>query len=202
MSAIRINLLPEARMLRLKNQAKKKTYATVAGLVGGLMLATIIVFGMLQVFLISTYVVNENRINSLTKELDSTKEMEQSTATLQANLASFYSLNENRTYASRIFTNLFNTVPTSVSISSFQIDDQGKVTISGTANSFSDVSIFAESLKQYNVDYKPQKDLERKPIFTDVAITTVSKDSNSGKVNYSLTFNVDNELLKKQNTES
>lgn len=199
---IRINLLPEARMHRLRNQSKKKTYATVAGLVGGITIATIIVFGMLQVFLISTYAVNENRIKSLTKELDSTKELEENATTLQGNLASFYSLNSERTYASRIFTNLFNTIPDDISITSFQIDEQGKVTISGTANSFADVSKFAESLKLYNVDYKPQKDLERKPIFTDVSITTVSKDTNTGKVNYSISFSVDDELLKKQKSET
>lgn len=199
--SILINLLPEARMLRLKNKAKKKTYATITGLVGGIMLATIIVFGMLQVFLISSYAVNENRIKTLTKEQLTTKDIEQSAATLQGNLASFYTLNANRTYASRVFTNLFNTIPGNITISSFQIDDEDKVTISGTADSFADVSKFAESLKQYNVDYKPQKDLERKPIFKDVTITSVSKDTNTGKVNYSMTFNVDKELLKKQKSE-
>ncbi|TXI86701.1 MAG: hypothetical protein E6Q36_08825 [Chryseobacterium sp.] len=200
--SIRINLLPEARMLRLKNKAKKKTYATLAGLVGGITLATIIVFGMLQVFLLSTYAVNENRIKALTKEVNVNRDMEQSAATLQGNLASFYTLNANRTYASRIFSNLFKTIPGNITINSFQIDDQDKVTISGTADSFADVSKFAESLKQYNVDFLPQKDLERLPIFKDVTITSVSKDTNSGKVNYSLTFNVDKELIKKQKSES
>ncbi len=200
--SIRINLLPEARMLRLMNKAKKKTYATLAGLVGGITLATIIVFGMLQVFLLSTYAVNENRIKALTKEVNVNRDMEQSAATLQGNLASFYTLNANRTYASRIFSNLFKTIPGNITINSFQIDDQDKVTISGTADSFADVSKFAESLKQYNVDFLPQKDLERLPIFKDVTITSVSKDTNSGKVNYSLTFNVDKELIKKQKSES
>lgn len=199
---IQVNLLPEARMLRLRNKSKKKTYATLTGLVGGIILATIIVLGMLQVFLISTYAVNENQIKTLTNELDSTKDTELNAATLQGNLASFYNLNTNRTYASRVFTNLFNTIPGNITITSFQIDDQDKVTISGTADSFADVSVFAESLKQYNVDYKPQKDLERKPIFTDVSITSVTKDTNTGKVNYSLSFSVDKELLKKQKSES
>lgn len=169
---------------------------------GGITLATIIVFGMLQVFLLSTYAVNENRIKSLTKEIDVNHDMEQSAATLQGNLASFYALNTNRTYASRVFSNLFKAIPGNITINSFQIDDQDKVTVSGTADSFADVSKFAESLKQYNVDFLPQKDLERKPIFMDVTITSVSKDTNTGKVNYSLTFNVDKELIKKQKSET
>jgi hypothetical protein len=128
--------------------------------------------------------------------------MEQNAATLQANLASFYTLNANRTYASRIFLNLFKTIPGNVTINSLQIDDQDKVTISGIADSFADVSKFAESLKQYNVNFLPQRDLERKPIFNDVTIASVSKDTNSEKVNYSLTFSVDKELIKKQKSES
>lgn len=200
--SIHINLLPEARILRLKNQAKRRTYATLAGLVGGITLAIIIVFGMLQVFLLSTYAVNENRIKALTKEVNANYDMEQNAATLQANLASFYTLNANRTYASRIFLNLFKTIPGNVTINSLQIDDQDKVTISGIADSFADVSKFAESLKQYNVNFLPQRDLERKPIFNDVTIASVSKDTNSEKVNYSLTFSVDKELIKKQKSES
>ncbi len=196
--SIHINLLPEARLIKLRNQGKKRTYATIAGLVGGLVLATIIIIGMLQVFLISTYAVNEGKINSLNKELVSTKDMEQKSATLQANLASFYELNKNRTYASRIFTNLFEAIPENVSISSVEIDDQDIVTVTGVTDSFADVAKFAESLKQYNVNYKPQADLERKPIFTEVSISSVSKDGNTTKVNYSISFKVDRELIKGQ----
>lgn len=198
---IRINLLPEARLQRLRNQSRKRTYTAIASLIGGSLLTVIIVFGMLQVFLLSTHATNENTISTLTKELDATREIEKSASTLQANLASFDSLNTNRTYASRIFLNLFNTIPGDIAITNFQIDEQDKMTLSGTANSFADVAKFVESLRLYNVDYKPQKDLERRPIFTDTSIASVSKDGNSGKVNFSIAFNVDGELLKKQKSE-
>ena len=64
---IQVNLLPEARIHKLRNQAKKRTYSTIAGLTGGILLAAIVVFVMLQGFLAATYGANKERINKLIK---------------------------------------------------------------------------------------------------------------------------------------
>ncbi len=198
---ILVNLLPEAKLHKLKIQAKRRKYSTIAGLTGGVVVAIIIVLVMLQVFLVSTYAINENQMKSLKKEISNSKEMEQSAATLQENLASFYKLNEERTYASRIFTNLEKATPAGITISSFKITSKDVVTISGSAGSFAEVAAFAKSLQEYNVNYLPQPDLDRKPIFTEVTIVSVSKDTNSNNVNYSITFKTNKELLKKQKVD-
>ena len=195
---IQVNLLPEARMHKLRNASKKKTYATIAGLAGGIALAAIIVFLMLQGFLTATYAANNNKINSLNKELESSKPMEQEAATLQNNLASFYQTNKNRTYVTRFFTNFFKMIPDFVKIDSVSIGGDNTVTIAGTTNSFADVSRFANLLEQYNLNYLPQPDLDRVAIFTDANFTSVSKDTNTGKTTFSMTFKVDQDLLKKQ----
>jgi len=195
---IQVNLLPEARMHKLRNASKKKTYATIAGLAGGIALAAIIVFLMLQGFLTATYAANNNKINSLNKELETSKPMEQEAATLQNNLASFYQTNKNRTYVTRFFTNFFKMIPDFVKIDSVSIGGDNTVTIAGTTNSFADVSRFANLLEQYNLNYLPQPDLDRVAIFTDANFTSVSKDTKTGKTTFSMTFKVDQDLLKKQ----
>lgn len=195
---IQVNLLPEARLHKLKNESKRKTYATITGLVVAVFVASIILFVMLQGFLLATYNLNQTKISDLNKSVDTSKELEEKASTSQANLASFYRLNSNRTYASRVFTNLSKVTPANVTLTTLQIDNKDLVTVSGTTNSFADVSRFGESLSQFNVNYLPQQELDRKPIFNDVSIVSVSKDNATGKVNFSMTFKVDSNLIKKQ----
>ncbi len=195
---IQVNLLPEARIHKLRNQAKKRTYSTIAGLTGGILLAAIVVFVMLQGFLSATYGANKERINKLNAELETSKPMEEEAATLQANLASFYKINNNRTYVTRFFTNFFKMVPSFVKIDSVSISADNTVTISGNTGSFADVSRFANLVEEYNLNYLPQEDLDRVAVFTDAEFTSVSKDTKTGKTTFTMTFKVNQELLKKQ----
>ncbi len=194
---IQINLLPEARMLKLHNKSKKTRYITIASVMGISVTAVAVVLIMLQVFLVGTYAQGENKIKDLDATISKSVSTEQSAATLQANLASFYSLNSSRTYASRIFSNLFKAVPENITISSVSIDSKDMISISGTTNSFADVSKFATILELYNLDYLPQPDLERKAVFTEPRIESVSK-SDDGKVSFSITCKVNQALLKQQ----
>jgi len=195
---IQINLLPEARIHKLRNQAKKRTYSTVAGLTGGLLLAAIIVFVMLQGFLAATFRANQSKIESLNKEIEPSKPMEQEAATLQANLASFYKLNNNRTYVTRFFSNFFRMVPAFVKIDSVAISADNTVTVTGNTASFADVSRFANLVEQYNLNYLPQPDLDRVAVFSAANFTSVSKDTKTGKTTFTMTFKVNQDLLKKQ----
>ncbi len=194
---IQINLLPEARMLKLHNKSKKTRYITIASVMGISVTAVAVVLIMLQVFLVGTYAQGENKIKDLDATIAKSVSTEQSAATLQANLASFYSLNSSRTYASRIFSNLFKAVPENITISSVSIDSKDMISISGTTNSFLDVSKFATILELYNLDYLPQPDLERKAVFTEPRIESVSKSDN-GIVSFSITCKVNQALLKQQ----
>lgn len=196
---LQINLLPEARMLKLQAMARKRMATTITILVA-IVFATIIV--TLLLLLGYTYSVsrsNEARIATLKKDVGSQKEMEQKAATLQENLAAFASLQSSRLYVSEIFRNLGNVIPTDVKITSFEISSDYLVTVSGTAPSFAAVSTFSKSLQEYNVNFKPQANLERKPLFTDPTITSVSKETGTGSasngVNFTMTFKVDPSLF-------
>jgi len=195
---LQINLLPEARILKLQAAARKRMANTVvilSAIVVGTILATLL---LLLGYTFSVQKANEARASSLKKDIATQQDMEQKTATLQENLAAFASLNGSRLHVSEIFQNLSNVIPADVKISSFQISNDYLVTISGTAPSFASVSSFSEALQQYNVNFKPQANLERKPLFTDVIITSVSKqnDSSGSNVNFSMTFKVDPSIFK------
>lgn len=196
--SVRVNLLPEARLTTLKNKSKRHTYTTTAILSGAIVLSIIIVLLLLLGYLYATYQTSSDTLKNLNNEISKDKKLEEDASTLQDNLASFYSLNKNRTYASRIFTNLFNAVPPNVKISSFQISGDNKVAITAKTDSFADVAKTAESLTQYNINYKPQADLERKPVFSNVNIDSVSKGEAGSETTFAMSFKVDNELLKKQ----
>ncbi len=196
---IQVNLLPEAKLSRVRNQSKKRRYTTMAIVVLVAVAIAAILLAMLRVFLSGTYANGERRISDLKSEISKSAGLEESATTLQQNLASFYQLNAKRSYASRIIANFFKAVPSNVTISSFSVDDKGKVTISGTTDTFADVSKFVSSIEKYNVDYLPQADLDRKAVFTDVVITSISK--NEGSTNFSISFTVHEDVLKNQRSQ-
>ena len=161
-------------------------------------IATIIVALLLLLgYTFSLYQANQSRISTLKKDIDTQKDMEQKTATLQENLASFAGLQDTRLYVSEIFSNLSKIIPADIKISSFKISEDYIVTVSGTAPSFAAVSSFSKALQDYNLNFKPQANLERKALFSDVVITSVSKESDTGgeSVKFSMTFKVDASLF-------
>lgn len=197
---MQINLLPEARIIKLKEMARKR-FATTLTVVIGIVVGTIIITLLLLLgYMYSVHAANNGRIKSLKTDIEKNKDMEQQAATLQEHLATFSSLNSSRLYVSEIFSNLGNVIPADVTISSFQISQDYTVSVTGKAPSFAAVSVFAKALEQYNVNYKPQPNLERKPLFTDVNISSVAKDSGatSDAVSFSMTFKVDPTLFEKR----
>lgn len=197
---LQINLLPEARILKLKDITRKRTITTVTVLVilvFGTVIATLL---LLLGYEYSLHQANQIRVDNLKKENGTKRDLEQKSATLQANLASFADLQKSRLYVSEIFRNLGSVIPANVKINSFQISSDYVVTISGTAPSFAAVSTFSEALQQYNVNFKPQANLERKQLFSDVKITSVSRDSNSTSVAFTMTFKVDPALFSQIQT--
>ncbi|MBA3679342.1 PilN domain-containing protein [Candidatus Saccharibacteria bacterium] len=197
---LQINLLPEARMLKLQAMARKRLATTITVVIG-IVTATIIVTLLLLLgYTFSLSKANEARTSTLKKDISSQVDMEQKVATLQENLAAFASLQKSRLYVSEIFRNLGNVIPADVKINSFQISNDYLVTISGTAPNYVAVSTFSRTLQDYNVNFKPQPDLERKPLFTDPIITSVSKSADgtgTAGVTFSMTFKVDPSLFNK-----
>jgi Tfp pilus assembly protein PilN len=193
---VQVNLLPEAKLSKMRNKAKRRNYTTITILVAVAVAVVCVMLVMLRFFLVGTYNLDKNKKATLQSEVDKQKDLEEKATTLQQNLNAFYTLNSTRTYASAIINNFFKAVPENVTISSISLDEKGKVTISGTTGSFADVSRFQSSLELYNVDFLPQPDLDRKAVFTNVSISSVNKAE--GKTSFSITFDVQKEVLKGQ----
>lgn len=184
-------------MLSLQATSKKRTAKTSVIILSVVVVTIIVTLLLLIGYAYSTYRAGEARVNTLKKDIAPEVSIEQQAATLQENLAAFSSLQSSRLYVSEIFKALGNIIPNGVKVTSFQIGSDYLVTISGTAPNFASVSTFSEALQQYNVNFKPQSNLERKPLFTSVTITSVSKagGASSNEVNYTMTFKVDPTLF-------
>ncbi len=197
--SLQINLLPEARIVKLQAMARRRN-VTTATIVVGIIFATIaITLVLLLGYTYSIHAANAARINTLKENIAKSADMEKQASTLQDNLAAFATQNSNRLYVSQMFQNLGNAIPANIKITSFEITGDNQVTISGTAPSYVAVGVFSKALQEYNVNFLPQPNLERKALFTNVQITTVSKSSDSAgdAVNFTMTFNVDSSLFNK-----
>ena len=197
--SLQINLLPEARIVKLQAMARRRKVTTTT-IVVGIVFATIaITLVLLLGYTYSIHAANAARVNTLKENIAKSADMEKQASTLQDNLAAFATQNSNRLYVSQMFQNLGNVIPANIKITSFEITGDNQVTISGTAPTYVAVGVFSKSLQEYNVNFLPQPNLERKALFTNVQITTVSKNTESGgdAVNFSMTFNVDATLFNK-----
>jgi len=210
-----INLLPEARLVKLRDR-RRKQLATGALIFVALVVGTII--GTL-LFLLAANAANQaannSKIEGLRKDIGNLKTVEQTTADLQEHLGSFYALNDDRLFASSVFGNLSNAIQPNVVVNSFEISDtdtatgstasssQSLVTITGIADDYKAVSTFAQAIEDYNVNYKVDRpdDLKfnldpGKAVFSDTKITESSQDLKTGKVKYKMTFLLERSLIK------
>ncbi len=200
--SVLINLLPEARVAKLRDEKRKKLAMTIMIAVC-VVIATIIgTLLLLMAYNATVAQANKGTINGLNEDVTKSKDMEQQAATIQEHLATFYSLHSSRLYASEIFSNFGNTIPSDVTVSSFALADDYTATISGSTSSIKEVSVFSKALEEYNVNFKPQENLDRKQLFSGVKITSVSKDNSSSKVTFSMTFKVDPSLFKTKGGKS
>lgn len=192
-----INLLPEARMLKLK-AARRRRLATSLTILTGVVAATIIVtFAILIGIEAANFETNKSQISRLKADVNTKHKLEQTAATIQEHLASFDQLNKARLSASDIFAQLVKTIPPNVSLNSFQITPDYSASVSGSADSFQTVGVFSKALEEYNVSFKHQANLDSKPVFYNVAIGGSTKDVVSGKVTFSLNFKIDKSVIEK-----
>lgn len=194
--AVKINLLPEVRVVKIKASAQRRLATTVTIVIG--LIFTGIVIGL--IFIIGYYAAEsaqrKSEASNLQHDVDQFHDMELDATTLQEHLKSFSNLNASRVAVTEVFTQLVKTIPPDVSVNSFSLDPNYTATISGIAPSYKELGVFTKALEDYNVSFKPQSDLDRKPIFSNVAITASAKDTTTNAVSYTITFKVDQAIVK------
>ncbi len=200
-----INLVPEARLIKLKQKRNKRLLTTITVLVG---VVAASIAGTLIVLIIANqaiFAVNESAIKDKKQQITDINKnnMEKSAATLQEHLASFKALNDDRLYASKIFAEFSQTIQPDITVKSFDVTDDYTVSISGTSDKDPQhVSKFVTAIDDYGTTYKKKQDSDPVDYFNAVEILTISRSGESaeGATEFTISFKASQSVFSKNNT--
>ncbi len=186
--AVHINLLPDARKDKLRDQNNRQlaiSAATISviGSVAVLVLLVVIIQAQnLQIRLLSNSI--SNKASQITQDIPEA----QAIATTQVHLDSLGNLYANQVQMSKFFAVLGSVSNNDVSISSISLDATNKLTVSGVARSYNSASKLAEAMQASNVTLGENASPSNAPDFTNVLLNSLNGEA--GKVNFTITANV------------
>ena len=185
---IHINLLPDARKDKLRDQNNRQlaisaaTTAVIASVAGLVLLVVITQAQNLQISLLTS------SITSKAKQITSEVPDAQAIATAQRASDSLGQLYANQVKMSKFFTLLGAVSNNDVSVGSVSIDATNKLTITGTARSYNSASKLAEAMKASNVTLGEGASPSNQPDFSNVLLNALN--GNQDKVSFTITANV------------
>lgn len=185
---VHINLLPDARKEKLRDQNNRQlaisaaTTAVVASVAGLILLVVITQAQNLQISLLTSSISNKQ------KQISQDVPDAQAIATVQRATDSLGQLYGQQVKMSKFFTLLGSVSNNDVSINSVSLDATNKLTVSGTARSFNSASKLAEAMKASNVTLGENASPSNPPDFTNVLLGSLSGEE--GKVSFSISANV------------
>lgn len=200
--SVRINLLPEARMVKLKNQQTKRLVTVVClvlcSSVGIILVVLLLLLGARNI----QFATNKSNIEELNQKIAGKANVEQDVAWFNTALTEADRLSNNRILISQLFSQLAKAAPEGISIASLSADPDYKVKATVEAKDFNNVALFINALKTYNVEFNPIPGFERVPVFTNVDVQAVTKRKQTDSANFEVTFKVDEKLVKKFREDS
>ena len=101
--SLRVNLLPEARILKLKNQQTRRLITVICGLIMTSVGASIIILLLLLGTRTLQYNTNNTTIESLKKDIAAKQATEQDVAWFNESLDASYDVSNNRILISQLF---------------------------------------------------------------------------------------------------
>lgn len=185
---VHINLLPDARKDKLRDQNNRQLAVsaatiTVVGSVAGVVLLFVILQAQnLQIRLLTNSIKDKQAL--IQQDIPDA----QAVATMQLHLDTLGGLYANQVKMSNFFKVLGEVSNSDVSISSVTLDATNKLTVTGTARSYNSASKLAEGMKASNVTLGEGSSPANTPDFTNVLLSALTGDS--GKVSFSITANV------------
>jgi hypothetical protein len=196
--SVRINLLPEARMIKLKNQQTKRLVTVIClvlcSSVGIILIVLLLLLGARNV----QFSANKDKIdNELGNELKNKAALEQELAWFNGAVTEAYYLSDRRILISQLFDRLTDSAPEGVVITDLTIDADYKVKASVETTGLNNVALFMNALKTYNVTFGDIPDFDREPVFHEVEVETVSEEGEDSGADFEVTFVVDEKLVKK-----
>lgn len=193
--SVRVNLLPEARLVKLRNQQTKRLVMVICFMIGGAVGVILVVLLLLLGARNIQFATNKSKIDELKVELAKKETIEKDIAWFNAGVNEQDRLLGNRILISQLFDRLSQATPQKVAITDIDVDSTYAVKASVKAETFNDVALFINALKTYNVDFNPIEGFSREPVFTDVNVETVTKKN--AEANFEIKFKVAEKLVKK-----
>lgn len=193
---IELNLLPDVKMEYIKAQNLRRMAFTISGIVA---VASIVVLGLL----ISVGQLQKKHLNDLTADIKSDsstlkgKPQINKILSVQNQLNSLTTLHAAKPATASMFTYLYQVTPSNISISSLDADfTQYTMTISGSADTLSDVNKYIDTLKY--TTYKAE-DGSKGAAFGNIVLSTfaLSDKAQAGTkpASYSINLNYDPKIF-------
>lgn len=185
---VHINLLPDARKEKLRDQSNRQlaisaaTTAVVASVAGLVLLVVITQAQNLQIRLLT------NSISSKQAQITQDIPDAQAIATMQTHLDSLGNLYNQQVRMSKFFTVLGEVSNNDVSISSVSLDATNKLTVTGTARNFNSASKLAEAMKVSNTEIGENASPSNTPDFSNVLLASLT--GSEGKTSFTITATV------------
>ncbi|HSH31161.1 MAG TPA: PilN domain-containing protein [Candidatus Saccharimonadales bacterium] len=192
----KINLLPDIRQAKVRSQQQRRLAAGIGTLVCALAIGAVVVLALVLGAQKLRLGVLQNSINASQEQLAAVTDLKEM-LTVQQHLAALPGLYNQRAYLTRFFDTLQAVSPTQFAVSSVEVDSQNNLEFNGSAQSYNLVSKFAQALEASNLTLGPGATLTNQPYFTNIAITSVSLDSEN-KVGFSLTATMAPAVISRQ----
>jgi Tfp pilus assembly protein PilN len=185
--AVQFNLLPDVKLEYLKAERTRRVVLSVSVLIA---IASV---GLLFL-LFSVTQLQKKHLGDLSSDikkesttLESQKDVSK-ILTVQNQLNSLTTLHDQKPAATRVFSYLTQVVPEKINITNLVADfTQNSITITGTADSLTNVNKFIDTLKFTNFTTEDSED--KSPAFNNVVLTSFGLTQNLAS--YTVTFNYD-----------
>src|SRR5476649_2012904 len=177
--SLSINLLPDLRQAKLREHRRRQL---VTGVSVSIWVACGAVVALLAIYAAGQKVFIANTTKTIANDDTSLKSVTGLIDALTANqhLASLPGLYGQRVYLSKFFNAYSQADPTTISISSLQVDSTGALTVVGSSPSYSEVAKLARAMDASNVTIGQNASNSNNPYFTDVNITSVDNSDRVG----------------------
>jgi hypothetical protein len=185
---IQFNLLPDVKLEYIKTRRTKRTVISVSLLVSGIALF-VFLFLLVTVDVLQKKNIKDlsTDISSYSNKLEGTKDINK-ILTIQSQLLQLPKLHDSKVVSSRTFNYIQSVTPTGATISDLKADyTKHTLTIIGGAPNLAVVNTFTDTLKYTKFSTKDGTSKD-KPAFSQVVLSTFSRDSANANYTIAMTF--------------
>lgn len=182
---VRLNLLPDLRQQRLRDQRRRQSATLMAIIVcvvaGGITLVLALYNGA-QKFNISSV---SNKISADKSQLVGISGLTNALTSEQA-LASLQSLYGKRVFLTKFFDAYGQLTPSDVALNSLKLSGPNTLEVNGQADSYATVAKLVAAMQAENVTIGPNASTGNTPYFSDIQVSVESRSSGSVLSSFSL----------------